>query len=183
MQKQILEEREGGFSRKPVVSSVQKRFELSAYKQLRRSKPKSGETKPSRSPVGVITTPVAVDLVTAVENQAYCRAVVETAAAVGAAKTATQAAEDSLMTELAATAVEPRPRSPLGGRAGCARSNSIMSVTAPNRSAWVWREGPLNNQVRKDGARGDGGRHAWQNVNGRRLPDVLRCGSRGINHP
>ena len=43
MQKQMLEEREDGFSREAVLSSVQKRFDTSAYKQLRRSKPKSGE--------------------------------------------------------------------------------------------------------------------------------------------
>ena len=43
IQKQVLEEREDGFSLEAVVSSVQKRFEASAYKQLRRSKPKSGE--------------------------------------------------------------------------------------------------------------------------------------------
>ena len=39
----MLEEREDGFSCEAIVSSVQKRFESSAYKQLRRSKPKSGE--------------------------------------------------------------------------------------------------------------------------------------------
>ena len=39
----MLEEREDGFSREAVVSSVQERFDSSAYKQLRRSKPKSGE--------------------------------------------------------------------------------------------------------------------------------------------
>ena len=41
IQKQMLEEGEDGFSRETVVSSVQKRFDSSAYKQLRRSKPKS----------------------------------------------------------------------------------------------------------------------------------------------
>ena len=39
----MLEEREDGFSREAVVFSVQKRSDSSAYKQLRRSKPKSGE--------------------------------------------------------------------------------------------------------------------------------------------
>ena len=43
IQKQMLEEREEGFSREAVVSSVQKRFDSFAYKQLRRSKSKSGE--------------------------------------------------------------------------------------------------------------------------------------------
>ena len=43
IQKQMLEEREDGFSREAVVSSVQKRFDSFAYKQLRRSKSKSGE--------------------------------------------------------------------------------------------------------------------------------------------
>ena len=43
IQKEMLEEREDGFPREAVVSSVQKRFDSYAYKQLRRSKPKSGE--------------------------------------------------------------------------------------------------------------------------------------------
>ena len=43
MQKQMLEEIEDGFSCEAVVSSVQKRFESSAYKQLPRSKPKLAE--------------------------------------------------------------------------------------------------------------------------------------------
>ena len=43
IQKQMLEESEDGFSREAVVSSVQKRFDSFAYKQLRRSKSKSGE--------------------------------------------------------------------------------------------------------------------------------------------
>ena len=43
IQKQMLKEREDGFSREAVVSSVQKRFDSFAYKQLRRSKSKSGE--------------------------------------------------------------------------------------------------------------------------------------------
>ena len=43
IQKKMLEEREDGFSREAVVSSVQEPFDSSAYKQLSRSKPKSGE--------------------------------------------------------------------------------------------------------------------------------------------
>ena len=43
IQKQMLEEREDGFSRETVVSPMQKQFESFAFKQLRRSKPKSGE--------------------------------------------------------------------------------------------------------------------------------------------
>ena len=43
IQKQMLEERENKLVCEAVVSSVQKRFESSAYKQLRRSKPKSAE--------------------------------------------------------------------------------------------------------------------------------------------
>ena len=45
IQKQMLEEREDGFSREAVVSSVQKRFDSCAYKQLRRNKPKPGENQ------------------------------------------------------------------------------------------------------------------------------------------
>ena len=52
LQKQMLEEREDEFSREAVVSSVQKRFESSAYKQLRRSKPKSGEDQALAVTVG-----------------------------------------------------------------------------------------------------------------------------------
>ena len=43
IQKQMLGEREDGFSGEAVVSLVQKRFDSSAYKQLRRSKSKVGE--------------------------------------------------------------------------------------------------------------------------------------------
>ena len=45
IQKQMLEEREDGFSREAVVLSVQKRFESFVHKQLRRSKPKSAEAQ------------------------------------------------------------------------------------------------------------------------------------------
>ena len=41
--REMLEEREGPISPEAVVSSVQKRFESSAYKQLHRSKPKLEE--------------------------------------------------------------------------------------------------------------------------------------------
>ena len=43
IQKQMLEERDDGFSREAVVSSVQKRFESSTYKKLHHSNPKSAE--------------------------------------------------------------------------------------------------------------------------------------------
>ena len=43
IQKQMLEERENGLSLEAVVFSVQKRFDSSTYKQLRRSKPKPGQ--------------------------------------------------------------------------------------------------------------------------------------------
>ena len=94
-----------------------------------------GKIKPLRAPAGVRITPDAVDLVTAVENQAYHRTAVETAAAVGAAEAATRAAEVSRVGELVAAAVAPRPRSPGEVCAGCARATSITSVTAPNRSS------------------------------------------------
>ena len=135
IQKQMLEEREDGFSREAIVSSVQKRFESSVCKQLHHSKLKSGTFKPSRSSAGVRITPAAVDLVAAVESQVDYRAAVETAAAVGPAETAARVAEVSRVGELAAAAVAPRPRSPGKGRAGCARATCITSVTASNRSA------------------------------------------------
>ena len=105
---------------------MHKLFDSSADKQLRRSKPKSGEDQTFVAPPGVRITPDAVDLVTAVESQADHRAAVKTAA---------RTAEVPRVGGLAAVAVAPRPRSPGGGRAGCARATSITSVTAPNRSA------------------------------------------------
>ena len=48
---------------------------------------------------------------------------------------AAQVAKVPRVGELAAAAVAPRPRSPGGGRAGCARATSITSETTPNRSA------------------------------------------------
>ena len=65
-----------------------------------------------------------MDLVTAVESQADHRAAAETAARV---------AEVLRVGELAAAVVAPRPRSPAGERAGCARATSITSVTAPKQ--------------------------------------------------
>ena len=85
---------------------MQKRFDSSAYKQLRRSKPSQGKIKPSRSPAGVRITPDAVDFLTAVESQADHRAAAETAA---------RAAEVPRVGELAAAVVVPQPRS-LRGR-------------------------------------------------------------------
>ena len=122
----MLEEREDGLSREAVVFSVQKRSDSSVYKQLRRSKPKSGEDQAFAVTGGVKITTDAVDLVTAVESQADNGAAVEMAARV---------AEVSGVGELAAAGVAPRPRSPGGGRAGCARTTSITFVTAPNRFA------------------------------------------------
>ena len=70
IQKQMLEEREDGFSREAVVSSVQKRYDSIAYKQLRRSKSKSGEDQAFAVTGGGRITPDAVDLITAIESQA-----------------------------------------------------------------------------------------------------------------
>ena len=120
----MLEEREDGFFREAVVFSVQKRSDSSAYKQLRRSKPKSGEDQAFAVTGGIRITPDAMDLVTAVDSQADHRAAVEMSA---------RAAEVPRVGELATAAVAPRPQSPGGGRAGCARTTSITSVTAPNR--------------------------------------------------
>ena len=131
----MLEERQDGLCREAVVSSVQMRFGSSAYKQLRHSNPTSGNIKSSWSPAGVRIAPDVVDLATGVESQTAHRAVVEMAAAVGAAETTARAAVVSWVGELVAAAVAPRPRSPGEGRAGCARATSITSVTAPNRSA------------------------------------------------
>ena len=119
------EEREYGFSREAAVSLVQKRIDSSAYKQLRRSKPKSGEDQAFAVTARVRITPAALDLVMAVKSQADRRTAVETAA---------RAAELPRVRELATAAVAPRPRSPEGERAWCARAISITSVTAPNRS-------------------------------------------------
>ena len=126
IQKQMLEERKGGFSREAVVSSVQKRFDsYPRTSSCDAASQSQGKIKPSRSTAGVKVTPDAVDLVTAVESQANHKAATEAAAL---------AAEVSRVGELAVAAVAPRPRSPGGGRAGCARATIITSVTAPNRS-------------------------------------------------
>ena len=122
----MLEEREDGFSREAVVSSVQSGLSRPRTRSCAAASQSQGKIKPSRSPARVRITPDAVDLVTAVESHADHKAAVETAA---------RAAEVSRVGELAAAAVAPRPRSPGGGRAGCARATSITSMTPPNRSA------------------------------------------------
>ena len=109
LQKQMLEEREDGFSREAVVSSVQKRFDSFAFNQLCRSKPKSGEDQAFAVPGGGKRHPGAVDLVTAVESQADHRA---------AAETAVRAAGVPRVGELAAAVVALRPRSPGRGVLG-----------------------------------------------------------------
>ena len=90
---------------------MQKRFESSVNKQLRRSQPTLGENQ-------VFEVTGAVDLVTTVESQEDHRAVVDMAVVVGVAKTAARAAEVSGVGELAAAAVAPRPRSPGKGVLG-----------------------------------------------------------------
>ena len=80
--KQMLEKREDGFSREAAVSSVQKLSESYAYKQLRRSKPKSAEDQIFAVIGGVRTTPAAVDLATAAGSQADHRAAAEMVARV-----------------------------------------------------------------------------------------------------
>ena len=91
--------------------------------------------------MGVRITPVALDLVTAVEAQAGQRAAAETAAVVGVVEMVARAAEVPRVGELAAVAVAPGPRSPGEGRAGCARATRNMSVTTPSRSAGVVARG------------------------------------------
>ena len=88
----MLEEREDGFSCEAVVSSMQKWFESSAYKQMRHNKPKSADDQAFAVTGGVRITPTAVDLVTSVKNQADHRVAVETAAAVWAAEKVARAA-------------------------------------------------------------------------------------------
>ena len=178
----MLEEREDGFMREAAVFLVQKQLGLSAYKQLRRSKPKSAEDQACAATDGGKVHPGRGGFVTTVESQADHRAPAETAAAVGAAAVA-RAVKVPRVGKLVAAAVAPRPRSPGGARAGCATATSITSVTAPNRSARVVARGAPHHKVKKDRERGDGGRHASQNINGRRLPGVLRSGTRGVHHP
>ena len=136
IKKQMLEEREDGFSRDAVVSSVKKRFESSsAYKQLRCSKPKSGENQAFALTGGSKNYPGCGGSRQAVEDQADHRVAVEPAAAARAAEMAARVADVFRVGELAAEGEAPRPRSRGGRRAGCARATSITSVTAPNRSA------------------------------------------------
>ena len=175
----MLEEREGPISREAVVSSVQKRFESSAYKQLRRSNPELGEDQAFAVTGGGKNQPgrggsrhgsgKPGGLQVGRGNGGSGRG-----RGNGGGSSGGGASSGSNSTATA---------KPGGGCAGCARATRITSVTTPNRSARVWREGPLHNQVRKDGECGDGGRHAWQSVNGRRLPGVLQSRSRDIHHP
>ena len=120
----MLEEREDGFSREAVVFSVQKRSDSSAYKQLRRSKPKSGEHQAFAVTGGVRITPDAMDLVTAVESQADHRAAVEMAA---------RAAEVIRVGELATAAVAPRPQSPGGGACWVCKNNHHYVRACPKQ--------------------------------------------------
>ncbi|CAM9566006.1 unnamed protein product, partial [Ascophyllum nodosum] len=124
IQKQMLEEREDGFSPEAVVSSVQKRFDSFAYKQLRRSKSKSGEDQAFAVTGGSKNHPGRGGSRHGNRSQADHRAATETAA---------RAAEVPQVGGLAAAAKASRPRSLGEGRAGCARATSITSVTAPNR--------------------------------------------------
>ena len=135
IQKQMLEEREDGFSREAVLSSVKKRFESFAYKQLRCSKPKSGENQAFALTGGSKKYPGCGGSRQAVESQADHRVAVEPAVAARAAEMAARVADVSRVGKLAAAGEAPRPRSRGGRRAGCARATSITSVTAPNRSA------------------------------------------------
>ena len=126
IQKQMLEERKASSLARLSYPQCRSGSTHSCISSCAAPSQSQGKIKPSRSPAGVRITPDAVDLVTAVEIQADHRAAAEMAA---------RAAEVPRVGELAAAAVAPRPRSPGGGRAGCARAISITSVTAPNRSA------------------------------------------------
>ena len=128
IQKQMLQEREDGFSREAVVSSVQKRFDSFAYKQLRRSKSKSGEDQ------AFAVTRGGKNYSGRGGSRQGNR---KPGGSQGGRGTATRAAKVPRVGELAAAVVVLRPRSLGEGRAGCARATSVTSVTAPNRSARV----------------------------------------------
>ena len=134
IQKQMLEEKEDGFSREAVTSSVQKWFESSAYKQLRRSKPKSGEDQAFAVTGGGKNHPGRGGSHHGSRKPGGSQGGRGNGGSGRAAKTAAQAAEVSRVGKLAAAVVAPLARSPGEGRAGCARATSITSVTTLNRS-------------------------------------------------
>ena len=125
IQKQMLEEREDGFSREVVVSSVQNRFESSAYIQLHCSKPKSADNQAFAVTGRDKNHPGRDGSRHGRDNQADHRVAVETAVAARTVAAAARAADVPGVGELAEQAVAPRSRSPGGGRVGCARPTSI----------------------------------------------------------
>ena len=162
IQKQMLEEREDGVSREAVVSSVQKRFESSAYKKLRRSKPKSAEDQAFAVTGGSKNNPGRGGSRHGSRNPGGSQGDYGNGGSDRGRGNSGSGAEVSRAGEPAAAGVAPRPQSPGGGRAGCARATSITFVTAPNKSVrGLARRVTTYNQVRKDGEHGDGGRHAW----------------------
>ena len=130
----MLEEKEDGFSREAVVSSVQKWFESSAYKQLRRSKPKSGEDQAFAVTGGGKNHPGRGGSRHGSRKPGGSQGGRGNGGSGRATETAAQAAEVSRVGKLAAAVVAPLARSPGEGRAGCARATSITSVTTSNRS-------------------------------------------------
>ena len=127
IQTQMLDEREDGFSREAVVSSVQKRYESSAYKQvLRRSKPKSGEDQAFAVTGAGKNHPGRGGSRHGNRKPGGSQGGRGNGGSGGRGFSGGGASSGS---SSAATA------KPGGGRAGCARATSITSVTAPNRSA------------------------------------------------
>ena len=97
----MLKERKDGFSRETVIFSVQKRFESSAYKPLRRSKPKSAEYQAFASTGGGSNYP---------SRGGSRHGSGKSGGSQGGAKAAAvRAAEIFRVGELAAAAVAPRP--------------------------------------------------------------------------
>ena len=134
IQKQMLEKKEDGFSREAVVSSVQKWFESSAYKQLRRSKPKSGEDQAFAATGGGKNHPGRYGSRHGSRKPGGSQGGRGNGGSGRAEETAAQAAEVSRVEKLSAAVVAPLARSPGEGRAGCSRATSITSVTTSSRS-------------------------------------------------
>ena len=144
IQKQMLEEREDGFSCETIVSSVQKRFESSAYyKQLRRSKPKSVEDQPYAVTGGGKNHPgrggFRHDSGKSGGLQGGCGNGSSGRGGDGGSGGSVPRAG-----KLAVAAVAPRPRSSGGGGTGYARATSITPVTDTNRSTRGVARGTTN---------------------------------------
>ena len=126
IQKHMLEEKEDGFSREAVVSSVQKRFDSFAYKQLRSRKTKSGEDEAFAVTGGGENHP---------GRGGSRHGSRKPGGAQGGRGNGVSGGRGSSGGGTSSGSSSAAAAKPGGGLAGCVRATCITSVTAPNRSA------------------------------------------------